>query len=500
MSNNIFQKAPLLEMKNITKTFPGVKALDNVTLRLKKGEVLALLGENGAGKSTLIKVLGGAHSVDSGEIFIENRLTKFNSPAQACEMGISIIYQEFNLIPELTIRDNIFLGKENTRKGIIKYNFEKRKARSLFDKIGLKIDTEVLCSYLTIAQQQMVEIAKALSAKAKIIVMDEPSATLSNNEVEKLFSIIRDLKNQNISIIYISHRLDEIFQVADRIMVLRDGINVGEEDPKCVSRDELIEKMVGRTFESEFPKNNVTLGRERLRIENISAGTKVCNISFNLREREILGFAGLVGAGRTELMHLIFGIGKPDSGRIFLNNIEIKISNPLDAIQNRICLLAEDRKKHGLILNHSCLENFGLPNLKKYIRFLFLDKKKERNAFDNYVNDLKIKISDHESMVSSLSGGNQQKIVLAKWLESNSDIIIFDEPTQGIDVGAKYEIYLLINQLANEGKSIIIVSSELPELIGMCNRIIVMHEGYFKGEVSETTHVTQEDIFKIAMS
>ena len=500
MNKNIFQKVPILEMKDITKTFPGVRALDKVTLRLEEGEVLALLGENGAGKSTLIKVLGGAHSVDSGEIFIDNQLTKLSSPAQAWEMGISIIYQEFNLIPELTIRDNIFLGKEKTRKGIIDYNFEKRKTRSLFDKIGLKFDTEVLCSSLTVAQQQMVEIAKALSVKAKIIVMDEPSATLSNNEVEKLFSIIRDLKKQNISIIYISHRLDEIFKVADRVMVLRDGINVGEEDPKCTSRDGLIEKMVGRTLESEFPKNNVIPGKERLRVENMSAGKKVCNISFNLREKEIVGFAGLVGAGRTELMRLIFGIDKPDSGRIFLNGVEIKISNPRDAIRNRICLLAEDRKKHGLVLNHTCRENFGLPNLKKYIRFLFLDKKKERNAFDSYVNNLKIKISDHEAMVSSLSGGNQQKIVLAKWIESNSDIIIFDEPTRGIDVGTKYEIYLLINQLANEGKSIIIVSSELPELLGMCNRIIVMHEGYFKGEVSETSTITQEDILKIAIS
>jgi ribose transport system ATP-binding protein len=494
MNKNIFHPHPLLEMKNITKTFPGVRALD------KEGEVLALLGENGAGKSTLIKVLGGAHSVDSGDIFIDNRLTKFNSPAQAWEMGISIIYQEFNLIPELTIRDNIFLGKEKTRKGIIDYNFEKRKARSLFDKIGLKLDTEVLCSSLTVAQQQMVEIAKALSVNAKIIVMDEPSATLSTNEVEKLFSIIRDLKKQNISIIYISHRLDEIFEVADRVMVLRDGINVGEEDPKYSSRDGLIEKMVGRTLKSEFPKNNIIPGKERLRVENMSAGTKVCNVSFNLREKEIVGFAGLVGAGRTELMHLIFGIDKPDSGRIFLNGVEIKISNPRDAIRNRICLLPEDRKKHGLVLNHSCRENFGLPNLKKYIRFLFLDTKKEENAFDSYVNDLKIKISDYKSMVSSLSGGNQQKIVLAKWLETNSDIIIFDEPTRGIDVGAKYEIYLLINKLANEGKSIIIVSSELPELLGICNRIIVMHEGYYKGEVNEISTITQEDILKIAIS
>tara|TARA_B100000809_G_C15095868_1_gene514965 strand:+ start:340 stop:1842 length:1503 start_codon:yes stop_codon:yes gene_type:complete len=500
MDKNIFQKAPLLEMRNITKTFPGVRALDKVTLRLEEGEVLALLGENGAGKSTLIKILGGAHSVDSGEILIHNKFTQLSSPAQAQRIGISIIYQEFNLIPELTIRENIFLGKEKTRKGLIDYNYEKRRVRLLFNKIGLKLDTEILCSALTVAQQQMVEIAKALSVEAKIIVMDEPTATLSTKEVERLFSIIRDLKEQNIGIIYISHRLDEIFEVANRVMILRDGVNVGEEEPKGSNRDRLIEKMVGRSIESEFPKNNIIPGKERLRVENMIAGTKVCNVSFNLRAKEILGFAGLVGAGRTELMHLIYGVDKPDSGRIFLNGIETKIKNPRDAIINRICLLAEDRKRHGLVLNHSCRENFGLPNLKKYFRFFFLDKRKERDAFDVYVNDLKIKISDHEAIVSSLSGGNQQKIVLAKWLESNSDIIIFDEPTRGIDVGAKYEIYQLINQLADEGKSIIIVSSELSELIGICNRIIVMHEGHLKGEIIDTSTITQKDILKMAIS
>lgn len=492
--------APLLEMKNITKTFPGVRALDKVSLRLEEGEVLALLGENGAGKSTLIKVLGGAHSVDSGEIFIKDRLIKFNTPAQAWEMGISIIYQEFNLIPELTVRENIFLGKEKTKRRLIDSADEKKRSRLLFDKIGLKLDPDMLCSDLTVAQQQMVEIAKALSVDAKIIVMDEPSATLTTQEVETLFSIIRELKEQNIGIIYISHRLDEIFEVADRVMILRDGIHIGEEDPKAISRDRLIEMMVGRSLESEFPKHHSVLGKEKLRVENLVVGKNVCDVSFNLHEGEILGFSGLVGAGRTETMRLIFGADNLDSGRIFLNGVETEIRNPKDAIRNKICLLTEDRKGQGLVLIHSCRENFGLPNLKKYIRFLFVDKEKERNAFDSYINHLKIKISDHESMVSSLSGGNQQKIVLAKWLETNSDIIIFDEPTRGIDVGAKYEIYLLINQLANEGKSIIIVSSELPELLGMCDRIIVMHEGHVKGEISDPTATTQEDILKMAIT
>lgn len=500
MNRNPAQKHPLLEMRAITKTFPGVRALNQVSLKLGAGEVLALLGENGAGKSTLIKVLGGAYPADSGEIRIHGEITQLSSPAEARQKGISIIYQEFNLIPGLTVRENIFLGKEKTKRGLIDSADEKRKTRLLFEKIGLKLDADMICSDLTVAQQQMVEIAKALSVDAKIIVMDEPSATLTTQEVERLFSIIRELKEQHIGIIYISHRLDEIFEVADRVMVLRDGIHIGEEDPKTINRDKLIEMMVGRSLASEFPKHDSVLGEERLRVENLVAGAKVRNVSFNVHAGEILGFAGLVGAGRTETMRLIFGADTPDSGHIFLNGTETEIRNPRDAIKNRICLLTEDRKGQGLVLVHSCRENFGLPNLDHYSSRLFLNQQKERAAFARYVNDLKIKISDHETLVSTLSGGNQQKIVLAKWLESNADVIIFDEPTRGIDVGAKYEIYVLINQLADQGKSIIIVSSELPELLGMCDRIIVMHEGHVKGEIKAPTTTTQEDILKMAIA
>jgi ABC-type sugar transport system ATPase subunit len=493
-------KTSLLEMRAINKTFPGVRALNNVSLKLEAGEVLALLGENGAGKSTLIKVLGGAYSADSGEILIDGKVTQLNSTTEAWQQGISIIYQEFNLIPELTVRENIFLGKEKTKRGFIDSEDEKRRARLLFDKIGLKLDLEMRCAELTIAQQQMVEIARALSVEAKIIVMDEPSATLTTQEVNRLFSIIRDLKEQNIGIIYISHRLDEIFEVADSVMVLRDGIHIGEENPNTISRDRLIEMMVGRPLESEFPQHDSTPGQERLRVENLVLGSNVQDVSFNVFAGEILGFAGLIGAGRTETMRLIFGAEKPDSGRIFVNGIETEIRHPQDAIKNRLCLLTEDRKGQGLVLIHSCRENFGLPNLYHYSKGFFLDQQKERSAFAGYVNDLNIKISDHEAPVSSLSGGNQQKIVLAKWLESNADIIIFDEPTRGIDIGAKYEIYLLINQLADEGKSIIVVSSELPELLGMCDRIIVMHEGQVMGEIIDPANATQEDILRMAMA
>lgn len=487
-------------MRDITKSFPGVLALDKVSLKLENGEVLALLGENGAGKSTLIKVLGGAYPADSGEILINGKQSVLNSPAEAWQNGVSIIYQEFNLIPELSIRENIFLGKEKTKKGLIDSYDEKNKTNLLFEKIGLKLDPEIRCADLTIAQQQTVEIAKALSTEAKIIVMDEPSATLTNLEVAKLFTIIKELKEQSIGVIYISHRLNEIFEIADRVMILRDGKYVGSEDVEKITREKLIEKMVGRSIESEFPAHDSKPGPERLRIEHFNSGINVRDVSFNVHAGEKLGFAGLVGAGRTETMRLVFGADSPSGGSVFIDNKKVSIKTPRDAIKNRICLLTEDRKQQGLVLIHSSRENFGLPNLDHFRKGPLLDRSKEILIFSDYVKKLKIKLSDHESPVLSLSGGNQQKIVLAKWLESNADIIIFDEPTRGIDIGAKYEIYLLINQLADEGKSIIIVSSDLAELLGICDRIVVMHEGQLMGEISDPSNCTQEDILKMAIA
>jgi len=500
ISMNSNKKPPLLEMRNITKTFPGVLALDKVSLELAEGEVLALLGENGAGKSTLIKILGGAYPADSGEISIEGQVSDMSSPAEAWHQGVSIIYQEFNLIPDLTVRENLFLGRETIRKGLIYASEERENSKSLFKRIGLELDPDARCADLTVAQQQMVEIAKALSSKNKIIVMDEPSATLTNQEVQKLFKIIRELKDQKIGVIYISHRLEEIFEVADRVLVLRDGKQVGLEEVANISREKLIELMVGRSIESEFPEHQTQIGNERMRVENLNVGSAVKNVSFHVYRGEILGFAGLVGAGRTETMRLIFGADTADSGRIFIDDKEVVIKEPDDAIKNRICLLTEDRKQQGLVLIHSCRENFGLPNLNQFKKGIFIDQKKESRLFNGYVNDLKIKLSDPEAPVLNLSGGNQQKVVLAKWLEANADIVIFDEPTRGIDVGAKYEIYLLINRLVSEGKSVILVSSELPELLGMCDRIIVMHEGYIKGEIEHPANATQEDILRIAIT
>jgi len=487
-------------MRCIEKSFPGVQALKNVSIKLHKGEVLGLVGENGAGKSTLIKVLGGAHLPDAGQILIEGQSVHITTPTAAQQAGISIIYQEFNLIPELTVCENIFLGREETRMGFVKAAEEHRKTLVLFRKIGINIDPNARCSRLSVAQQQTVEIAKALSVNAKIIVMDEPTATLTTQEVQNLFAVVRDLKSQGLGIIYISHRLEEIFEVADRAMVLRDGEHVDTRDIINITRENLIEMMVGRPVESEFPKRKARTGPERLRVENLCRDTAVRNVSFNARAGEVLGFAGLVGAGRTETMRLIFGADKPDEGLIYINGKKTDIRSPSDAIRNRICLLTEDRKGQGLVLIHSCRENFGLPNLDRFTCGMFLDQKRERKEFSEFVESLRIRISGHEQLAINLSGGNQQKLVLAKWLARNADTIIFDEPTRGIDVGTKYEFYLLINRLANEGKAIILISSELPEILGLSDRIIVMHEGRIKAEITDVANTTQEDILSMAIA
>jgi ABC-type sugar transport system ATPase subunit len=490
----------LLEMRQIDKSFPGVHALKKVSMKLHRGEVLGLVGENGAGKSTLIKVLGGAHLPDAGEILIDGQPVQILSPTDAQKAGVSIIYQEFNLIPDLSVRENIFLGREKTKMGFVRAAEEQQKTLQLFRKIGINIDADARCSELTVAQQQTVEIAKALSVNAKIIVMDEPTATLTTQEVEHLFAIVQDLKSHGLGIIYISHRLDEIFDVADRAMVLRDGQHVGTHDINDITHEKLIEMMVGRPIESEFPKRTASPGRERLRVENLCRDKAVRNVSFSVRAGEVLGFAGLVGAGRTETMRLIFGADKPDEGRIFIEGRKTNIRSPADAIRNRICLLTEDRKGQGLVLIHSCRENFGLPNLDRFARGIFLDQQTERKEFSDFVESLRIKVSSHEQLAMNLSGGNQQKVVLAKWLARNADIMIFDEPTRGIDVGAKYEIYLLMNRLAAEGKAIIMISSELSEILGLSDRIIVMHEGRIKGEITDVENTTQEDILSMAIA
>ncbi len=493
------KQAPLLLMECIDKSFPGVRALRGVDLELNCGEVLALLGENGAGKSTLIKVLSGAHLPDGGSIRIDGDEVTIRGPADAQRAGIAVIYQEFNLVPALSARENIFLGQERTRVGFVSQRDEHRQARELFDRIGVDVDPEFLCRDLSVAQQQVVEIAKALSLDARILVMDEPSATLTLQEVDRLFAIIRDLKARGLGVVYISHRLDEIFEVADRVMVMRDGEHVGTRAVSEISRNELIEMMVGRKIENEFPQRKVPIGSERLVVRNLRKGEKVRDVSFAMRGGEVLCLTGLVGAGRTETVRLIFGADTPDSGSIELDGKPLPLRNPRDAIRSGICLLTEDRKGQGLILGQSARENFGLPNLPALSRFGFVKQREERDTFGQYVRSLRIKVPHQDELARNLSGGNQQKVVLSKWLQANSEVIIFDEPTRGIDVGTKYEIYQLINELAASGKAILIVSSELPEVLGFSDRILVMHEGRITGEIRDVPKATQEQVMQLAI-
>jgi len=495
----IASQSPLLQMQGIEKSFPGVRALRGVDLTLRSGEVLALLGENGAGKSTLIKMLGGAHQPDQGTIRISGQPVNLSSPIAAISAGIGVIYQEFNLVPRLSAWENIFLGRERS-SGFVNRNMERRRSKELFDQIGVPVPIDTPCGELSIAQQQLVEIAKALSQDARLIVMDEPSAAITPQEVERLFHIIRDLRSRGIGVIYISHRLDEIFTIADRVVVLRDGQLAGEGETRSLTRQQLIEWMVGREIQNEFPKARHTRDRIRLSVRNLNRGNIVRDVSFDIRAGEVLGMTGLIGAGRTETARLIFGADRHDSGQISLDGHSLHIRSPRDAIRNGICLLTEDRKGQGLVLTSSVRENFGLPNLKNLSRFGLVNQTKERSAFSTYVDQLQIKIPNQDQLARNLSGGNQQKVVLAKWLERNAEVLIFDEPTRGIDVGAKYEIYLLINELAKQGKAILMISSELPEVIGMSDRILVMHEGRITGEIEEATTATQEQIMEMAVA
>jgi len=476
-----------------------VHALQSVDFELRSGECVALLGENGAGKSTLIKVMGGAHQADSGLVSVQGVLQSWEKPTDSLDAGVAIIYQEFNLVPGLTAAENVFLGIEPSDFGWVRKSEEKEKVREVFNRIGAEINPGALCDSLTVAEKQLVEIAKALVRDAQILVMDEPSAALTKKEVEQLYLLIDELKLRGIGVVYVSHRLEEIERVADRAIVMRDGARVGELGREELDRAKIIEMMVGRKLENEFPKEVRTPGAVRLRAKNLNRGQKVRNVSLEVRAGEILALTGLVGAGRTETVRLLFGADRADTGEVELDGRTLQLGSPSDAIEAGICLLTEDRKDQGLVLGQSIKENFGLPNLKKFSRKGWVNRSLEGQSFGEYIKKLQIKVSGQSQLASQLSGGNQQKVVLAKWLERNAEILIFDEPTRGIDVGAKFEIYQWMNQLAKAGKGIIMISSELPEVLGMSDRILVMKEGQLMGELVNGPEVTQEVLMSLAI-
>ena len=485
-------------MHGIEKSFPGVRALRGVDLQLWPGEVLALLGENGAGKSTLIKMLGGAHVADKGQIRIGGKSVLLNTPSDAIAAGIGVIYQEFNLVPGLPSWENIFLGRESS-SFLVRRSYERRRTMELFQQIGADIPCDEPCGRLSTAQQQMVEIAKALSQDVRIMVMDEPSAALTPQEVNKLFEVIRGLRERGIGVIYISHRLDEINEIADRVMVLRDGVNVGDRPIQQMDRSTMIEWMVGRKLENEFPPRDVEIGAVRVEVRGMTHLPKVKNVDFTIRRGEILGVTGLVGAGRTELARLIFGADSKESGSVTLDGRRLDIKAPAAAIRERICLLTEDRKHQGLVLSLTARENFSLPNLVAFSTLGWLAQGEERSRFQGYIDSLNIRLSGMEQRAGNLSGGNQQKVVLAKWLARDAEFLIFDEPTRGVDVGAKFEIYSLMNELAAKGKAIMMISSELPEILGMSDRVLVMHDGRVTGIVDDVAQATQESLMHLAV-
>lgn len=487
----------LLEMQQISKAYPGVQALDKIRFDLAPGEVHALVGENGAGKSTLMKILAGAEIRDSGEILISGQPVNFTSPHDSKAHGIALIYQEFNLIPELTVAENIFLGIEPTKGGFIDRKKLYADAGRILKRIGVEVDLHAQIKNISVAQQQIVEIAKALTFNTRIIAMDEPSATLTEHELKKLFELINKLKASGIGIIYISHRLEEIFQIADRVTVFRDGKHIHTDTIENLDKDKIIHLMVGRALAEEFPKLKTSRGKKLLSVQNLNSDSKLKNINFELFQGEILGITGLVGAGRTELARAIFGADPVTTKTLLLEEQPLEINSPQDAIKHGIGLLTEDRKNQGLILGMAIYENISLTHLEKLVKAGFIQHRREYQVARDYMKDIRIKAPSEFQFVKNLSGGNQQKVVVAKWLFSESKVVIFDEPTRGVDVGAKVEIYNLMNELVRKGIGVMMISSELPEVLGMCDRILVMHEGKIRGELTRED-ATQEKIMYFA--
>ncbi len=488
-----------LQMKSITKRFPGVLALDQVDFEINRGEVVALIGENGAGKSTLMKILSGALEKDAGEIIIDGKPADIDDPLSAFKQGISTIYQELNVLPNLNVAENIFLGKEPKLKGMVDKKLMHHEAKKLLTSVGLDIDTNTIAGNLSTAQKQMIEVAKALSFDAQLIVMDEPTSSLTETETDTLLQIIRALKRQNVAIIFITHRLKEIFEIADKVAIMRDGEMVTTLDAAKTTQDEVIKHMVGREVDDIFAKQEAKIGEVVLEVTDLSTEGFLKDISFSVRKGEILGIAGLIGAGRSEVMRAVFGVDKKLTGEIKINGKPVKINSTGDALKNKIGFLPEDRKEQALVLGMSVRENITLACLDTLAKLRFINKKKERSISEEYTNKLQIKTPSQEQLVKNLSGGNQQKVVIGKWMATTPEILILDEPTRGIDVGSKKEIHLLMSKLAKSGVAIIMISSELPEILGMSDRIVVMHEGRIKGELLRE-EASQESIMKMAIS
>jgi len=488
-----------VELRNISKSFGGIAALKNVTFKVIPGEIHALVGENGAGKSTLMKILSGAYTKDTGQIFIDDTEVQIRNTHDSRKLGIGIIYQEFSLVPDLLVAENIFLNKLGSTGFWMKWAKMNRKAEELINSIGFSINPFSKAGDLSIAEQQIVEIAKALSEEVRVLILDEPSAVLGSQEIKKLFDTLKRLKKEGVAIIYISHHLSEVFQIADRITVLKDGTSSGSLMASETDRNSVIKLMLGRSLDTMFPLRDSIIGKEVLKAVDISQEGKVTGVSLAVKEGEILGIAGLVGSGRSETVRAIFTADKLEKGRIFLSGKELQLRSPYKAVKMGIGMVPEDRKKHGVILSLSVKENISLTNFKEITdQFGFIKAKKESNNTKDLIKRLTIKVENEYQEVSKLSGGNQQKVALAKWLNRNCKVMIIDEPTRGVDIGAKVEIYNLINELSQKGVAIIVISSETSELMGICDRIIVMRKGEIQGELTKQ-EFSEEEILRLSL-
>lgn len=485
----------ILTLKNITKEFPGVKALDDVTINIERGTIHGLVGENGAGKSTLIKILAGIYQPNKGEIILDGKPCRFNSPIEARRAGISVVHQEIKLAEPLSVAENMFLGNVQLKNGLVDWKGMRRRAREIVEDLGMDIDINAQVSSLTVAKKQIVEIMHAINNNSRILIMDEPSAVLTDRELEVMFRIVKQLRDEGITIIYISHRLDEIFGLCSNVSVLRDGCHIDTIPVASVDRQGLINMMVGREMGQEYPKEVGNVGGTILEVKNLSRGI-LQDISFEVKSGEVFGISGLVGAGRTELARAILGIDKPESGEVYVRGKKVHYRTFADAIRDGLGLIPEDRKLQGLVQIMSVKRNTTLVNMKRVLRAGVISSSLEEKLSKEYADKLHVVTPSMETEVQYLSGGNQQEVVIAKWLFQNSEILFLDEPTRGIDVGAKAEIYRLINRMAKEGKTIIMISSEMPELLGLCDRIMVMHEGHKMGELN-AAEATQEKIMAL---